>query len=141
MGSNPTHPEGNDPPPLRDHGEVSGTGWSNEDYSHDQGLQGGNIKSIQEQHFLTLATELMHFTHLSPLLFQVRGQELLAEISSCGSKPCLLASFFLNEKVHPCKTSYCACNRLYRTPSDKSSCILCQARVCSTVVTEERYRK
>lgn len=72
-GSNPTRPEVSDPPSPSAHSEVSGTGCPNENYSHEQGLQGGNIKSIQQRHFLSLATEPMDFTHLSPLLFRVRA--------------------------------------------------------------------
>lgn len=75
LGSNPTCPELSNPPSPRAHSEISGTSCPKENYSHEEGLQGGNIKSIQQWHFLALADEPMDFMHLSPLLFLVRVYE------------------------------------------------------------------
>lgn len=86
-GSNPTRPEVSNPPSPSTHSEVSGTSCPNENYSHEQGLQGGNIKSLQWWHFLALATNGFYIPLTHTLPSKSLRKELLAEINSCGSKP------------------------------------------------------
>lgn len=94
LGSNPTCPEVSHP------SEVSGTGFPNENYSHEQGWRGSNIKSIQQWHFLVLATEPADFTHLSPLLCQVRAWERNCSLIPAVVKASLFFFLFMKKCTH-----------------------------------------
>lgn len=64
-GSRSTLPEVSNPPSQTANSEVSWTVCPGEDYLHEWGSHGSNIKSTRQQYFLALATEqwLSHTSH------------------------------------------------------------------------------